>query len=205
LPGDVERQSSLPASQAVDDRRSRPSIRQRRPSWRSHEPFHALSLRTADWGKGDSGGPRQVVYSTRTGFGFSFVLHRPFRPSSSVDLKQNKNHFMLSKHIPKRGYQYQPQHRSGTASSQQNESCVVDDSSLGLLLDRKLTVPWTVSRIDHRRPVSRPQLIIMPDLGFLQTDSPSPPTQHRTAGRSVQRMHFLSPVLYYIHLSFIMI
>jgi hypothetical protein len=35
-------------------------------------------------------GPQQVVHSTRTGFGFSFVLHRPFRPSSSVDLKQNK-------------------------------------------------------------------------------------------------------------------
>jgi hypothetical protein len=27
------------------------------------------------WGKGDSGGPQQVVHSTRTGFGFSFVLH----------------------------------------------------------------------------------------------------------------------------------
>jgi hypothetical protein len=52
--------------------------------------LYFFSLRTADWGKGDSGGPQQVVHSTRTGFGFSFVLHRPFRPSSSVDLKQNK-------------------------------------------------------------------------------------------------------------------
>jgi hypothetical protein len=52
--------------------------------------FSIFSLRTADRGKGDSGGPRQVVHSTRTGFGFSFVLHRPFRPSSSVDLKQYK-------------------------------------------------------------------------------------------------------------------
>jgi hypothetical protein len=26
-------------------------------------------------GQGDSGGPQQVVHSTRTGFGFSFVLH----------------------------------------------------------------------------------------------------------------------------------
>jgi hypothetical protein len=33
-------------------------------------PLNIFSLRTADWGQGDSGGPRQVVQSTRTGFGF---------------------------------------------------------------------------------------------------------------------------------------
>jgi hypothetical protein len=48
---------------------------------------HSLSLVTLNltgsnpivditWGKGDSGGPRKVVSSTRTRFGFSFVLHR---------------------------------------------------------------------------------------------------------------------------------
>jgi hypothetical protein len=90
---------------------------------------------------------------------------------------------MLSKHLPKRGYQYQPQHRRGTVHHPSKTS----HASMIPVSDRC----WTVSRIDHR-PVSRPQLIIMPDLEFLQTDSPSPPTQHRTAGRSDQRMHFLS-------------
>jgi hypothetical protein len=46
--------------------------------------YYGLSQTERDWGKGDSGGPRQVVHSTRTGFGFSFVLHRPFRPRAAL-------------------------------------------------------------------------------------------------------------------------